>query len=59
MNTAPASTQPSGPITSELVVSPDFGAANDCAAKPAGTFTGKLAIMGQSWPETDRLAVCQ
>jgi hypothetical protein len=45
MNTAPASTQPSGPIATTMIVSPDFNAANDCAAKPAGTFTGKLAIM--------------
>ena len=45
MNTAPQSTQPSGPISTSLIVSPDFNAANDCAAKPAGTFTGKLAIM--------------
>lgn len=45
MNTAPASTQPSGPIATTMIVSPDFGAANDCAAKAPGTFTGKLAIM--------------
>lgn len=46
MNTAPGSTQPSAAIAvSGLVVSPDFAAANDCVAKPAGTFAGKLAIM--------------
>jgi subtilisin family serine protease len=45
MNTAPASAQPGTPITNTLVVSPNFNAANDCAALPAGTFTGKFAIM--------------
>ncbi len=45
MNTAPASTQPNAPITNTLVVSPNFNAANDCAALPAGTFAGKFAIM--------------
>jgi subtilisin family serine protease len=46
MNTAPGSTQPSHAITAaSLKVSPNFSAANDCAAFPAGTFTGKFAIM--------------
>ncbi|MFC5488863.1 S8 family serine peptidase [Dokdonella soli] len=45
MNTAPNSTQPSGPIATVLAVSPNFGAANDCAALPSGTFTGKMAIL--------------
>jgi len=45
MNTAAASTQPSGPIATTLKVSPDFNSANDCAAKPAGTFTNTMAIM--------------
>jgi len=46
MNTAPASAQPGAPIpVTGFAVSPNFGAANDCAAIPAGTFTGKFAIM--------------
>ncbi len=45
MNTAPNSAQPSAAIATTLTVSPNFAAANDCAALPAGSATGKLLIM--------------
>jgi len=45
MNTAPGSAQPTAPISTGVVVSPHFGAADDCASVPGGTFNGKMAIM--------------
>jgi len=43
--TAPASTQPSAPMSSGIAISPNFDAANDCAALPNGTFAAKMAVM--------------